>query len=339
MVLCLPILLLIMALMVNCRVVVCWKIRAQSIARLAVWGSRSGRTGSTNPRPDYWPETAGVGVGSEEYLPALDNPPALDDPRVDQPVARGPMLFRAIVNEELLDPTRGFRQGSADLDGQFPVVSKMGRYHVEATTDLLDDKWQYHQMRSRIDVGNTRVWKMIGGKWQWQPVRQADEEYRLGSNRQPRIPVIYTLPKAPSALVGVYVQTALTLLYAAFQPQLRPLDNDEEFLLYRGYAPDFHPRLRRFCGLDPAPAEERKENLVDRIQGKVEKDEEGNLRRRIPGVPERMTRAFIGLYQGVIAQLKSQADTGPLPPAARTQIRELENKVAKLKQFLATLQN
>jgi hypothetical protein len=299
MVLCLPILLLLMALMINFGTVACWKVRALSVARYAVWASRPPRIANVNPRPAYWPETADPSAGPEEDAPVLD------DPRVYQPVARGPLPFGAVVNERLLDPTRGFRQGSAILDRYYPMLRKMGPYRLQATTHLLDDKWQYPQTG-------------------------------LSGNRQRRIPVIYALAKAPPAVVNTYVQAASALLQAPFQPQLRPLDNDEEFLYYRGYAPDFHPRLRMFGTLDLALAAQRVQDLIDRIQGKVEKDERGNVR-KIPGVPEIMTRAFINLYQSVIDQLKAQSGTAPPPPPVQAQIQELEKKIEQLMQFLGTL--
>jgi hypothetical protein len=305
MVLCLPILLLLMALMINFGTVASWKIRAESVARLAVWGSRFPRIGDAQPRPDYWPESAGVSTGSEEDAAVLD------DPRVHQPVARGPLPFGAVVNERLLDPTRGFRQGAATLGRDYPMLRRMGPYRSTATTHLLDDKWQYPQMG-------------------------------LSSNRQRRIPVIYALAKAAPSLVNMYSQAAWALLKAPFQPQLRPLDNDEEFIYYSNLfgwgtgPPDFHPRLRPFGTLDLALAAERVQDLIDRIQGKVQPDDRGRTNRKIPGVPEKMTRAFIRLYQRVIDELRARSGTPP-PPLVQAQIRELEKKIEQLTQFLGTL--
>ncbi len=299
MVLCLPILLMLMALMVNMGTRLCWKIRAHSVARLAAWGSRYPRIAQSNPRPDYWPESAEVGVeGTQDAT-------LLDDPRVYQPVARGPLPFGADVNEELLDPTRGFRRGWARIARYYPMLRRMGPYESTTTTELIDGKWQYPQMG-------------------------------LSSNRQRRIPVIYALAKAPQATVNRYLQAASSLLGANFNKQQQPLDNDEEFLYYRGYAPDFHPRLRMFATLDLAVAAERVQELIDRIQGKVERGPDGSVR-RIPGVPEKMTRAFIGLYRGVIDQLEAQWAPDSPPPAVQAQIDELERKIEQLNKFLQTL--
>ena len=52
----------------------------------------------------------------------------MDDSRVDLPVARGP-LPPATVNSELLDPTRGLREGSAELDAKVCLVGQDGQLH------------------------------------------------------------------------------------------------------------------------------------------------------------------------------------------------------------------
>lgn len=298
MVLSLPILLFIMALMINFGTAACWKIRALSVARHAVWGSRWPRTGFNNPRPKYWPDTAHSAAHEAGEVPELD------DPRVDLPVARGP-LPAATVKEDMLDPTRGLRRGSADITREFPLLAKMGEYEMDARTHLLDDKWQYQRMG-------------------------------LPRNVHRRIPVIYALAKAPAGVANAYVQAAMAILGTAFRDQLAPLDRDDEFIYYSllfGWGsgpPDFHPRLQRFCTLDPDVANQRKEHLIARIEGKVIRDAEGNVRRRIPSVAERMTEAFIGLYRRVIREYRNRGTVGAEIPA-------LEQKISTLTEFLQVL--
>lgn len=223
-------------------------------------------------------------------------------------------MLGTTVHEELLDPTRGLRRGSASITREFPLLAKMGEYHLEARTHLLDDKWQYQRMR-------------------WP-----EQGYWLVSNRQRRIPVIYALAKAPAKVVDAYYQAAVALLEAPLRPQLAPLDRDDEFIYYgelfgwgRG-APDFHPRLRRFCSLDPDLADRHVEDLTDRIRGKVTRDAQGNVTRRIPSVAERMAGAFIRLYRRVIQQYRGQI-------GMETQIAALEAKIDILTQFVATLRS
>jgi len=303
-VLALPILLFVMALMINSGIITCWKIRALSMAREAVWGTRPPRTGNTNPRPGYWPASASVRTGGPRDVPELD------DPRVDQPVARGP-LPAAIVDDRLLDPTRGLRSGTADITRRYPMLGRMGSYHLKAITRLLDDKWQF--------------WRMA----------------KLGANRKRRVPVIYDLAKAPPTLVNAYVQAAIAVRNAYFGwPELLPLDREPDYAYYGrllGWgtsAPDFHPGLSRFCTLDHEAAAAKVERLVDRIQGKIERDSQGRIIRRIPDLAERMTGSFKNFYQRVKRHFESMLEMKPIPPPGpgviRSEIRQLDVKIRQL---------
>lgn len=303
-VLALPILLFIMALMINFGTVACWKVRALNVARDSLWSSRWPRLSVASPRPNFWPATAGAGGGDAGNLPALD------DPRVNQPVARGP-LTGAVVNTNLLDPTRGLREGSATLDRRFTMLAKLGIYHLRAGTEALDNRWQYGQMG-------------------------------LLTNMERRIPVIYALQKASENLVTAYVQAVVAIYYAPFRQALSPLDRDDEFIFYgqlfhwSSGAPDFHPYLIQFCSLDRALADERVTELIDRIQGKKKQP-------RVPDVAENMTRAFIGLYERAIQAYKDLINATPPPPPAQaadmqSKIDQLQKKIDTLNEFLQTLQ-
>ena len=183
-----------MALIVCYGTISAWKVREHSVARLAAWETRWPRSGSTDPRPSYWPATASMGSSDQ------GNVAGMDDSRVDLPVVRGPMPA-ATVNSELLDPTRGLREGSASLTRRYPMLSKMGSYTITAQTWLIDDKWQYQRMG-------------------------------MGSNWQRRIPVLYALAEAPASLVNAYVQSVMAIINAPFAAQLAPLDHDPDFIYY-----------------------------------------------------------------------------------------------------------
>lgn len=294
-VLCLPILLMVMALMVNFGVAVCWKVRALGMSRHVLWNTRWPRSGSSDPRPANWPLAANAGVRAERDLPVLD------DPRVNHPVVRGPLPAGNQADGRLLDPARGLREATAELNRDYTMLPRMGPYHLAANTRLLDDKWQYQRMG-------------------------------LPANTHRRIPVIYTLARAPAGMVNAYVNGVVGLLQGPFRAALAPLDRDDEFLAWEGYAPDFHPRLGRFCDLDPAEAEDRVEQLVDRIRGKEERDSQGRLVRRIPSLAERMANSFIALYRRAIQRLQSV-------PGNEAQIATLEAKIGLLEQFRDRLRN
>ncbi len=311
-VMALPILLFVMALMLNFGTVASWKVRALGAARHAAWSSRPPRNGMQYPRPANWPVTANVGAGGSGAHPPMD------DPRVNYPVARGPVLpLGTVVNASLLDPSRGFRQGSSHIERAFPLLKRLGAYALSARTDLLDNAWPF-----------------------W---RQG-----LYSNSERRIPVLYILARAPADMAQAYVQAVYAILRAPFREDLRPLDRDDEFDAYNrrfgrgGGSPDFHPVLASFCSLDRTVADQRVQDLIDRIQGREDRDRNGNVTRRVRGVPETMTRAFIGLYQWVIQQLQAQLGTTPPPPpgqiaAIQAEIDQLQGKIDVLQKFLGTL--
>ena len=257
-VLALPILLFVMALIIDYGTVASWKVREQSVARLQLWESRWPRTGSTDPRPSYWPATASMSSSDQGTLPGMD------DSDVDLPVARGP-LPPATVNSNLSDPTRGLREGSASLTKTFPLLGKMGAYTIDAHTWLIDDKWQYQRMG-------------------------------MGSNFQRRVPVLYTLPEAPAALSNAYLQSVMAIIGAPFLAQPAPLDKDPDYIYYGmlfgwGGAPDFYPRVQSMCTTDRSVTDPAVQNLIDHIQGNKTK------RPRIPSLAKTMSWAFLGLYQ------------------------------------------
>jgi len=317
MVLCLPILLMVMALMVNFGTLASWKVRGLTVARQAAWGNRSPRTTGNNPRPSCWfPASASTNQGG-----TADMPNQLD-PWSGYPVVRGP-LVGAAVRARLLDPRRGARHGSAGLQRRFPLLARLGSYDLQAQTHLLDNKWQF---------AGTSMW----------------------SNWQRRVPVIYELQQVDPALVLAYTQSVREIIYAPFREDLWPLDRDDEFIYYRNLfgwqrgIPDFHPRLpgpcggrcRAECGLDRDTVQLRVDDLIDRIQGSAERNQDGT--RRVSSLPQRMTRAFIRLYQNAIREFQNRiaADPPPTPgqiAAMQAEIRELEAKIDTLTRFLATV--
>ena len=239
------------------------------------------------PRPDYWPQTAGIASAGIGTIPSLD------DPRVDLPVARGPLP--GVTVKQTLDPTQGFRQGTAEMQRAYPLLSKVGPYSLNAQTEFLDNLWQYGQMG-------------------------------MGSNYQPRIPVLYVLPQGDPSLVQAYVTAAMAVVNANQQPGLAPLNNDPDFIQYRGAPRHFineHARFQIICSLDQQQTQTAVQNLIDRIQG--------NKDLNIDSMAKYMTLAFIGLYQGEINQLQQSSQDNS------TLIAQLQNDIQILQQFLATL--
>ena len=311
-VLCLPLLLMIMALMVNYGVVASWNVRGLMVSRHAVWSTRWPRNLNRLPRPSPWLQP--ITVAAED----AGDIASLDDPRVDHPVARGPLSGGNNVKRRLLDPARGLRNGKSSIERRFPMLPSLGEYHLSSDDYLLDDKWQYQ--RTRVPANVSR-----------------------------RIPAIYELARAGPALKTSYIRAAVALRSWPGRQRLEPLYRDDEFIAYNerfglGGPPDFRPRMRSFCSLDQAVVASRVEDLVDRIQGKEVRNSEGAVIRRIPGVAERMAVAFRNLYRRVIRRLEAELEANEGRPgfpsgAIRLEIRQLEAKVTTLDDFIAELRN
>lgn len=318
MVLALPLLLFVMALMLNYGTVACWKVRALSVARHSVWANRHPRDAALAPRPAYWPSTGtGNGAGPPE------NVAALGDSRVDLPVARGPLPYGTIVHSDLLDPERGLVEGSASLTREFPLMRSLGTYDLRAHDYLLDDTWEY-------------------GRMDWP-----EQNGSLHYNHSRRIPVIYALAKADNSLSAAFSQAVMASLRAAYRRSLRPLDDDEEVRYYLATYPAYLPRVRvpdlvrRYglassCTTDEAAIQALVDILVTEIQGTT--DSNG---RQIGGMPADITREFIRVYSSIIRGLRNALNATP-PPAdpARIQaeIAHLQEEVDTLQTFLGTLQ-
>lgn len=314
MVLCLPVLLFVMALMINVGAVAAWRVRDWSVARHSAWAGRHPRSGATRPGC-WWPSEATMNGGGMSPL-------AIDDSALAQPVVRGPLPLGTVVRDDVLDATRGGRHGSAALVRQFPMLARLGAYQMHATEELLDREWQHREM----------------GIW---------------TTFMRRMPVIYKLAQADPAFQEACLVAAASIVYAPFRPDLFPLDRDDEFIAYsRRFAgsatfpyhgaPDFHPVLHLPCGgscrdgcsTDPAFVRSRVEDVVDRIQG--------NPERRIHGLAYGMTRAFIRLYEAVQEELARQIQAEPPPSPAevaalRAEIDQLQQKIDVLQQFQQTL--
>lgn len=308
-VIALPLLLFVMALMINFGTVSSWRIRELAVARQTVWASRYPRSLQAVPRPAYWPTAANLGVHGDPDATTLQ------DPRVDMPVVRGPFIGDFAVNRDLLDPGRHIRSGRAGLTRDFPLLASLGPYRMDTETELLDNRWEF----SRTGMSH---------------------------NSDHRIPAIYSLPTAPPSYSLAYVQAARAILIMPQRNDLRVLDRDDEFAAYGvrfgwgGGSPDFHPGLRGFCSLDRQTAQDSVDHLVERIAGV----RGGPGQAHVPSLAEQMARAFRDLYRRVIQELQNQLNAVPPPSPGQTasiqnEINDLQQKIDTLDAFLAVLQN
>ena len=327
MVLSLPMLLFVMALMINYGTVASWKVRANVASRYKVWGSRvSGPEDQpfNLPQPTSWPPPATFGASG------AGDDAAMDDPRVNLPIARGPTLLDGTtVNTTLLDPARGFRVGTSTIHRDYPVMLKIGPYTLDSRANMLDDKWQF--------------WGFGWG------------DYQVWRNDERRIPVIWALAQAPAGDSQAYVQAVLAILFNPLRNALLPLDAD---VVWHGFhmqfplppprgisdSPDFQPQLpgycsvpnfcgtQRWCGMDPVQVQPAVDNLILSIQGGQGRD----------SVAKTMTKAF---HRHVPAGDPDPAepDEGQTAPPAnqiaamQAEIQQAQQQIDVLTKFLQTL--
>jgi hypothetical protein len=318
MVLALPMLLFVMALMINFGAAAGWKVRTLCVARNSLWGNRSPRTTSNSQRPAYWPLNGAIGFDHLASQSDLDGP---------QPAMLGPGGLVVPPKSDILNPTLGMMEGRAGLVQRYPLLQKLGRYSLTGQTELLDNTWEFQRMG-------------------------------LSSNTALRIPTIYSLPPAPNQEVYAveYKQAALailamltTLAPAIGEPALRVLDREVDFMTYGeiiqlansrlapGY-PEFHPPHYPLggCGsgtdlastlasvtlwvygANEVNSQPQHPGLIDQIQGG----------RGMDSVPKYMTNTFIQLYQQTI---QAYQNLGRVPPP------ELQNNINTLTAYLGTL--
>lgn len=298
-VLCLPFLMVMMALMIDFGNVASWKVRAATVAREAVWREHWPHSGYVNPRPASWPQTATLGTSS--------NPSGVltSDPFAMHTVVRGPT---AVPNGQLLvdvgkvDYNAGLRTGASNIETRLPVrfpkLADFRNPRLNPQHPLLDFQMKYGDMGYSSNQSR-RIWGLYG----MNPVPE------IGSRGQE------------------YAKAVLAVFQAWLNPAIFPLDRDDEFRLYTGGSPDFHPSLRLGCELERdvfrITAILGPNGLVEQIQGPRAGGQ--------GGLPENMANSFISMYERQIQLWKAQQ------PPPQAQIDALQQKVDQLKQFLGML--
>lgn len=332
-VLYLPIMLFVMALMVNFGNIAAWKVRAQGNTRYAATRTLDDRTGHNEANPNTWPTPATLGT-------SRDNP--LDDvaqiwdqhPDLTTPVVRGPVIVEGdqgnsieVTGRMLMDAR--VHEGTSSVRRRLPllrgILAHDGRYGFDQQQQILDQRWEYRIDPDGGSMGGYRTSGITGDSG--NRARRAKSWYRIDPLWFPRIRSEWSnLGSAHARLVEN--PTAL---------DLDPLDRDVDFFSIRlaqqtsGIAsaiqppipdntrvsvPDFHPRARRLCVLDLMDTQQRSvDPLINSIQ-------------RLPGS---MAGSFINLYRGEIARLEAME---PPPQAEIDRIQQLLDQVTRFQQSL-----
>ena len=355
-VLALPVLLAVVALIVNYGIVATWKVRALTVARHELWSNRGRvqvdsedptvrtvhprfRTGVVPPGVGYW-QTSGAG---ESYnlggrLAELD--------LANRPVARGPLTNTVVKyqglggNADLLDAGRGYATGRATLDRAMPLMGKWLRFGLATDTHLVQDQWQ-------LSTPYMSWWT-------------DDVERGLGDNMGRRIPVIYKPDQADPQLPARYKAIVQEILNPSLQEALRPMWADLDDITfhdanlwrvpptwqspYLRYGP-FNPTfpwcsscwdLSR-CSTDTAATREKIEGtggLIDQIRGNAQ------LFPNVQSVPRKMVAAYIKMYTDVMASIDYELQWSPTDErrmvlgALRSHAEQMKDA---LNEFLATI--
>jgi hypothetical protein len=302
-VLALPIMLFVMALMINIGAVGAWKVREQTNARHASWRTLHLRTGDANPDPPLWPHDAqplrgAAGADLGDVNSVWNGVPDLQSAAVRGPVIADPFSGQAVRVRDMLQFEEGVHDGRAPLVRRLPLLRGIlrngGRYEIDIGQDVLDRAWEFH------DLG-------------------------YSDNRDRRMRLLYDMEPGDFPSVRQFKQALDAGPWRALRqfPQaadLVPLDHDPDFIRFHRVPPDFYPALPNLCLADPAVLQGhgRYRQFLDSI-------------RRLPG---RMGSSFRGLYQTRLDELQSLM---PPPPGAQAEIQWLQARINELNRFLGSL--
>lgn len=277
MALTLPLLMGFVAALVAFGYAASWKIRSEVVARNVGWRNRHPRWAHWQAYPAEWPTT---GTFDRHGAASLNDLAQFSV--TEAPIIRGP-ISQVNVNSNILNLSRDVTQSGAQIRRTPPLLPRLGEISYDTSHQYLDDFFTHSEMGI--------------------------------SNYSRRIPRIYELDLD-------FVRDSAPVLQAVSAIENNPrrqlliaLDQDPEFIAWRGGAPDFHPRVStRNYELDVAwVREQRVESLLSSIER----------------LPQTMARSTIGLYREQINESE--------PPLSDAAIAELERKIQELEDYLDRL--
>ncbi len=303
-VLWLPVLLFAMALMVNYGTMAAWRLRGDAAAHDAGWRSRWPRSGGGEPDPS--PSIAVV--TRSENVRSMQPMAMLDMPALQMPVARGPLPNGFVVNNHL-DPAKGAVAGNASVRRDYPLLSKTGSFD----SGPIDDP-QLHGSWTNGEMGVPNWFR--------------------------RIKVLYQLPQTDPSLPQAFQSAVMDAISIANLFWLSVMDNDADWLEYRGSAPNYYPRVRHRCTLDHNQVRKLEfERLVDVWQAD---DGEWQLG-EISHLPGQLTSSFLAMFRATLQQFEAELQAVPPPPPDRIayllkHIPILKSKISQLEAFEGGIQ-
>ena len=300
-VLALPLLLSVMALIVNFGHVATWKIRGATNSRLAMWRHRPMWNADSDPKPmSWWPQGARMGVGGASRISQVD--PIWNQAAIAQAWIKGPIFsagrgYLVLRDKRFNEMSEGVAQGTSSISQRYPFLPVMGSMSLNTNHSLLDSAWQFHTMGYNFNE-NRRAngWWQLEDNPEWAQEKQAllDADARIMNNPQREL--------------------------------MRPLDRDLD-LISGGYQYDFYARHSPVANNDPQAVRQttiiNDGGLLDRIKG--------NQAFNTDGVCERMAKSYLRMYQDQLAIAQA------MMPPPQAQIDQLQQWIMELQSFVATL--
>ena len=309
-VLWLPVLLFVAALIVNYGTSAAWRVRGEIVSRDAAWRSRWPRRSADEAPPEtkVWPANASMNTAGDSPLSVLD------DPRINLPVVRGP-LQNGFVVKPVLDPKRGARKGTSEINRRYPMLAKLGEFNSgEIANRLLDEKWSGRSM------GIPNVY------------RRSKTLYDLPwADRTPFENAVANVRSIPN-------YDALRTFYHA--------DDWYYYIRYHGMGqPDYHPRINpNMCVTDRNEVDLAKihkpkprEPFVD-----TQNPDDGQWRHgEITHVPLRMTQGFLRMFRTTLRNMQQRLEDlrmqSPLSAAEQAEIAWLEREIPIVEEKIRQL--
>jgi hypothetical protein len=304
-------LLVLMALIINFGTTAPWHIRGQIAARHAVWRTLSYRTGGAYPAPSNWSPPATMGLVPPRTLATVSNDmveQTWSQGDLMQPALRGPMIVDPASGKQILMNDRQYFEminraviGNANLTKALPLLANMRKANINPMQPVLDHLWRFEDM----GFAYNNTWRIKG----WYRI-EADQ---VGDGNLMNLFMQYQM-----ADMKIQQNSGIQALLV--------LDRDEEFPPWGMQSPDVYPTAG---GCDASPQSVMTNivmgngGLISRIQG-----QNGGGK---GGVPDRLARAFISLYNQQIQFYKSQN------PPNQGKIQQLQQLIDQLNQFIGTL--
>jgi len=303
-VLSLPLLLCVLAVIINFGNAGTWKVRAATAERLVVWRARPGFGVPNDPDPQNLPPSqTSLSIQRANRVVAVDQ--YWNIPDIQQNFLRGtaattpygPGIIR-MFDFQNIEMSEGMFQGEVDMRQRFPFLPSAGEMHYNLIQPMVDQNWQFSDRGYPYNHSRRSApWYRWSDAPEWAQQRQrfqtADNAIRTNPDRE----------------------------------LLRPLDRDDD-LIDGGYPFDFYPRMPGFCSDNPQEVNDlyiqNDGGLVDRIQGRGPPVD-------TEGVVERMARTFRRMYADELAVLLASMN----PPAGR--VAELQQYIQQLDHLLAQI--